>query len=166
MTGWRLGAAIGPREVIEVIAKLNVNDESCPNHFIQHGALEGLTGDQSGPRQILSVLRERRDAAVELLNQTPGIRCYTPNATFYLFPNVTGRWPPRASTTSRTSDGPCFTTRACRSARGCISVVPGQVRASSSYVSPTRGSTRDRSSRVFPALRRTWHETKLSSRHR
>jgi aspartate/methionine/tyrosine aminotransferase len=90
MTGWRLGAALGPREVIEVIAKLNVNDESCPNHFIQHGALEGLTGDQTGPREIISVLKERRDAAIELLNQTPGITCYTPNATFYLFPNVTG----------------------------------------------------------------------------
>ena len=34
--------------------------------------------------------KERRDAAVALLNETPGIRCYTPNATFYLFPNVTG----------------------------------------------------------------------------
>jgi aspartate/methionine/tyrosine aminotransferase len=90
MTGWRLGAAIGPREVIEVITRLNVNDESCPNHFIQHGALEALTGDQSGPRQIVSVLRERRDAAIAILNLTPGIRCYTPNATFYLFPDVTG----------------------------------------------------------------------------
>jgi aspartate/methionine/tyrosine aminotransferase len=90
MTGWRLGAAIGPREVIEVITRLNINDESCPNHFIQHGALEALTGDQSGPRQILSVLRERRDAAIAILNQTPGISCYTPNGTFYLFPDVTG----------------------------------------------------------------------------
>jgi aspartate/methionine/tyrosine aminotransferase len=90
MTGWRLGAAIGPREIVDVIAKLNVNDESCPNHFIQYGALEGLTGDQSGPRQIVEVLRERRDAAVGLLNEMPGVRCYTPNATFYLFPNVTG----------------------------------------------------------------------------
>jgi aspartate/methionine/tyrosine aminotransferase len=89
MTGWRLGAAIGPREVIEVIAKLNTNDESCPNHFIQYGAVEGLTGDQSGPRQILSILKERRDTAVRTLNESPGIRCYTPNATFYLFPNVT-----------------------------------------------------------------------------
>ena len=78
MTGWRLGAAIGPRRVIEVIAKLNVNDESCPNHFIQYGAVEGLLGDQSGPRHILSVLKERRDAAVELLNETPGISCYRP----------------------------------------------------------------------------------------
>jgi aspartate/methionine/tyrosine aminotransferase len=89
MTGWRLGAAIGPRDIIEVIAKLNVNDESCPNHFVQHGALEGLLGDQAGPLHILSVLKERRDAAIELLNQSSGVRCYTPNATFYLFPNVT-----------------------------------------------------------------------------
>ena len=90
MTGWRLGAAIGPREIVDVIAKLNVNDESCPNHFIQYGALEGLTGDQSGPRHIVEVLQERRDAAVGLLNEMPGVRCYKPNATFYLFPNVTG----------------------------------------------------------------------------
>jgi aspartate/methionine/tyrosine aminotransferase len=90
MTGWRLGAALGPTDIVEVISKLNVNDESCPNHFIQYGALEGLTGDQSGPLHILSVLKERRDAAVAILNESPGIRCYEPNATFYLFPNVTG----------------------------------------------------------------------------
>ena len=90
MTGWRLGASIGPKPVIDVIAKLNVNDESCSNHFIQYGALEGLTGDPSGPRQILQTLRERRDLAVDLLNRIPGVRCLRPNATFYLFPNVTG----------------------------------------------------------------------------
>ena len=90
MTGWRLGASIGPKPVIDVIAKLNVNDESCSNHFIQYGALEGLTGDPSGPLQILQTLRERRDLAVELLNRIPGVRCLRPNATFYLFPNVTG----------------------------------------------------------------------------
>jgi aspartate/methionine/tyrosine aminotransferase len=90
MTGWRLGAAIGPREIIEVITKLNVNDESCSNHFIQYGALEGLTGDQEGPRKILSILNERRDAAVTLLNEMPGVICPAPESTFYLFPNVTG----------------------------------------------------------------------------
>ena len=47
MTGWRLGAAIGPKEIIDVITKLNVNDESCSNHFIQYAAIEGLTGDQT-----------------------------------------------------------------------------------------------------------------------
>jgi len=89
MTGWRLGASIGPKEVIDVIAKLNVNDESCSNHFIQYGAIEGLTGDQSGPRQIVKTLQERRDMAVSMLNSIDGIRCFKPNATFYLFPNVT-----------------------------------------------------------------------------
>ena len=90
MTGWRLGAALGPAEIADVIAKLNVNDESCSNHFVQHGALEGLTGDQSGPREIVRVLKERRDACVDLLNEIPGVRCFRPEATFYLFPNVTG----------------------------------------------------------------------------
>ena len=90
MTGWRLGAAIGPKQIIEAIAKLNVNDESCPNHFIQYGAIEGLTGDQTEARQILQILKERRDCAVDILNSIEGIHCFRPNATFYLFPNVTG----------------------------------------------------------------------------
>jgi len=89
MTGWRLGATIGPKEVIDVIAKLNVNDESCSNHFIQYGAIEGLTGDQSGAREIVKTLQARRDITVSMLNSIDGIRCFKPNATFYLFPNVT-----------------------------------------------------------------------------
>jgi aspartate/methionine/tyrosine aminotransferase len=90
MTGWRLGASIGPKEIIEVIAKINVNDESCPNHFIQYGAIEGLTGNQREAKRILDTLKERRDTAVEILNSIEGIHCFRPNATFYLFPNVTG----------------------------------------------------------------------------
>lgn len=90
MTGWRLGASIGPKEIIDVIAKINVNDESCPNHFIQYGAIEGLSGDQSETQRILNTLKERRDVAVDILNSIEGIHCFRPNATFYLFPNVTG----------------------------------------------------------------------------
>jgi aspartate/methionine/tyrosine aminotransferase len=89
MTGWRLGAAIGPKEIIDVITKLNVNDESCSNHFIQYAAIEGLTGDQTQAKQILATLKERRDTVVDILNSIDGIRCFRPNATFYLFPNIT-----------------------------------------------------------------------------
>ncbi|MCK5506066.1 MAG: aminotransferase class I/II-fold pyridoxal phosphate-dependent enzyme [Thermodesulfovibrionia bacterium] len=89
MTGWRLGAAVGPEEIIEGIAKLSVNDESCTNHFIQYGAIEGLTGDQSCIKDIIKVLKERRDTAAHLLNEISGIKCFLPRATFYLFPNVT-----------------------------------------------------------------------------
>ena len=89
MTGWRLGATIGPKQIIDVIGKLNVNDESCSNHFIQYGAIEGLTGDPTEARQLLNTLKERRDCAVDILNSIEGIHCFRPNATFYLFPNVT-----------------------------------------------------------------------------
>jgi aspartate/methionine/tyrosine aminotransferase len=90
MTGWRLGGAIGPDELIAPIATLNVNQESCTTHFIQWAGVEALTGDQSGAEEIVRILKERRDVAVDLLNEIPGVTCYRPEATFYLFPDVTG----------------------------------------------------------------------------
>jgi aspartate/methionine/tyrosine aminotransferase len=90
MTGWRLGATIGPKDFIDVVAKLNVNDESCSNHFIQYAAVEGLTGDQSGVNKMLNTLKQRRDTAVDILNSIEGVHCFRPNATFYLYPNITG----------------------------------------------------------------------------
>ena len=90
MSGWRLGATIGPAEVINVVSKLNVNDESCSNHFIQYGALAGLTSEQPEVKKQLAVLKERRDVAHELLSSIPGVHCLLPETTFYLFPNVTG----------------------------------------------------------------------------
>jgi aspartate/methionine/tyrosine aminotransferase len=90
MTGWRLGAAIGPSALIAHIATLNVNQESCTAHFTQWAGVEALTGDQSGPDHILRVLKERRDEAVRLLNAIEGVSCYLPEATFYLFPELTG----------------------------------------------------------------------------
>jgi aspartate/methionine/tyrosine aminotransferase len=89
MTGWRLGASVGPKEIVDVIAKINVNDESCSNHFIQYGALAGLEGDQTEVQAILDTLHGRRDAAVDALNAIDGVHTFRPNATFYLFPNVT-----------------------------------------------------------------------------
>ncbi len=89
MPGWRLGACAGPKWLIDIVAKLSVNDESCSNHFVQFAAVEALAGDQSGARAILETLKARRDTCVDLLNAIEGVRCFRPNATFYLFPNVT-----------------------------------------------------------------------------
>lgn len=90
MTGWRLGAAVGPRTVIDAIAKLNVNDESCSNHFVQYAGLHALQSSQEPSRELLTILRARRDLSHGLLSVIPGVRCSLPNTTFYLFPNVTG----------------------------------------------------------------------------
>jgi aspartate/methionine/tyrosine aminotransferase len=84
MTGWRLGAAVGPKPLIDTI-----NDESCSPHFTQFGGIEALTGDPAGSAAIVRALKERRDKAVQLLNAIPGVKCFKPEATFYLFPNVT-----------------------------------------------------------------------------
>jgi aspartate/methionine/tyrosine aminotransferase len=88
MTGWRVGGAIGPEKIINIISKLNVNAESCTPHFIQHAMVEALMGDSSGSDTILTTLKERRDAAVAGLNAMDGIQIPTPRSTFYLFPNV------------------------------------------------------------------------------
>jgi len=89
MTGWRLGAAIAPKEIADVISKLNTNDESCTTHFVQYGGVEAVTGDQSGVPIMLNTLKQRRDTALELLRQMPGVKVHTPEAGFYLFPDVT-----------------------------------------------------------------------------
>ena len=89
MTGWRLGAAIGPRWFIDTCNTLNVNGESCTNQFVQWAGVEALTGDQSGARDILTTLERRRDVGLEILNATAGVHCVKPNTTFYLYPNVT-----------------------------------------------------------------------------
>ncbi len=89
MTGWRLGAAVGPDDVIASIIKINTNDESCTTHFVQAAGIEALQGDQSGAVAILAELERRRDAAVEALQAIPGFVIAKPDSTFYLFPNVT-----------------------------------------------------------------------------
>jgi aspartate/methionine/tyrosine aminotransferase len=89
MTGWRLGAAVGPDELIAQITKINTNDESCTTHFVQAAGVEALQGDQSGAQAILAELERRRDAAVEQLQGVRGFVIAKPDSTFYLFPNVT-----------------------------------------------------------------------------
>ena len=91
MTGWRLGAAIGPKEVIGHINKLNTNDEACTTHFIQWAGLS-LTSSLAKDfihQTLLPELKRRRDLIVPLLNKVPGFHAHLPKATFYVFVNVT-----------------------------------------------------------------------------
>ena len=89
MTGWRLGAAIGPKTIIDTISLFNVNDESCTNNFVQWAGLAAITGSLEPYKKMIGILRKRRDAAVEMLNKMNGVSVSTPDSTFYLFPDVT-----------------------------------------------------------------------------
>jgi len=88
MTGWRVGASIGPEKVIQQIARFNINDESCTNHFIQHALAETVGGDPTGTKTLLTELQARRDVCLDGLNAIEGIQLPTPESTFYLYPNV------------------------------------------------------------------------------
>tara|TARA_Y100001970_G_C14223851_1_gene854333 strand:+ start:45 stop:1247 length:1203 start_codon:yes stop_codon:yes gene_type:complete len=88
MTGWRIGATIGPKNLMNQITRLNVNDESCTNHFIQCALAEimGLVDDEA--KLILSELEERKNTCVESLNSISGISLINPESTFYLYLNI------------------------------------------------------------------------------
>jgi aspartate/methionine/tyrosine aminotransferase len=89
MTGWRLGAAVAPAELSAILGKLNTNNESCTTHFVQWAGVEAILGDQAGANALRDTLRDRRDAAYEMLSSMRGVTLSKPNATFYLFPDVT-----------------------------------------------------------------------------
>ncbi|CAB4796754.1 unannotated protein [freshwater metagenome] len=89
MTGWRLGAAIGPRDLVDRISKLNTNEESCTAQFVQWAGVEAITGDQSGAKELVRVLKTRRDATIAGIQTVTGMRVHTPNSAFYVFPEVT-----------------------------------------------------------------------------
>ena len=88
-TGWRVGASIGPEKVMEIISQLNVNDESCTNHFAQWAMLEALKGGEEMCKPIVDKLRQRRDLTCNLLNNINGVSVTVPDSTFYVYPNLT-----------------------------------------------------------------------------
>jgi aspartate aminotransferase len=90
MTGWRLGYGVGPKWLIDAIAKLSTNDHSCVSSFSQIAAIEALNGPQDSVTAMVAEFKRRRDVIVKGLNALPGVTCKTPHAAFYVFPNIKG----------------------------------------------------------------------------
>jgi len=88
MTGWRIGYAAGPKEVIQAMSNLQDHSTSNPTSISQKAALEALKGPQESVRKMVKAFAERRDYIVKRLNSIEGINCLTPEGAFYAFPNV------------------------------------------------------------------------------
>ena len=90
MTGWRLGYGLFPKDMAQLVAKLQTNCTSCTSSFTQMAGVEALS-DRTLPyvEQFLESFKERRDLIVKLLNDIPGISCHKPHGAFYVFPNIT-----------------------------------------------------------------------------
>jgi aspartate aminotransferase len=90
MTGWRIGYAIGPSDIIGAAAKIQSQSTSNPTSIAQAAALEAVSGKQDDVTAMVTEFHRRRDAIVQCLNAIPGIRCLKPQGAFYVFPNVSG----------------------------------------------------------------------------
>ena len=87
MTGWRIGYAAGPKEIIKAIAKIQSQSTSNPSSISQAAAVEALNGTQDFIRERSEAFKERRDFVVNSLNNIEGISCLKPNGAFYVFPS-------------------------------------------------------------------------------
>lgn len=88
MTGWRLGVATGPEEVIAKMSLLLETTTSCVSPFIQRAGIEALRGGQEKILKMIKEFRKRRNILVEGLNSLPGVSCLNPKGAFYAFPNI------------------------------------------------------------------------------
>jgi len=90
MPGWRLGYAIGPKDVIRKMNILFETQYSCMPPFIQHAGVAALQADQTPIRERISRYQMLRDMMVEKLNEIPGVECLAPEGACYVFPNIVG----------------------------------------------------------------------------
>ena len=90
MTGWRIGYAAGPKDIIKAIGKIQSQSTSNPSSISQAAAVEALNGNQDFIQQRADAFKERRDFVVSSLNDIKGINCLTPNGAFYVFPSCKG----------------------------------------------------------------------------
>jgi aspartate aminotransferase len=88
MTGWRIGYAAGPEQIIAAINKIQSQNTSNPASISQKAAVEALNGDQDVVGKMVSEFRIRRDVIVQMLNDIPDVKCLSPEGAFYVFPNV------------------------------------------------------------------------------
>jgi aspartate aminotransferase len=88
MTGWRIGYAAGPKELIQAMGIVQSQSTSNPTSISQVAAEAGLNGDQSFITDMIREFKKRHDFVVDALNAIDGIDCLTTDGTFYVFPNV------------------------------------------------------------------------------
>ncbi len=90
MTGWRIGYAGGPVELISAMRKVQSQSTSNPCTISQWAAVEALNGPQDYIEQSRPVFRRRRNLVVEMLNAAEGIACPMPEGAFYVYPSIAG----------------------------------------------------------------------------
>jgi aspartate aminotransferase len=90
MTGWRVGYAAGPIELIKAMNKIQSQSTTSTSTISQWASVAALNGDHSFIAQRNKAFKERRDLVVSMLNQATGLTCATPEGAFYVYPSCAG----------------------------------------------------------------------------
>jgi aspartate/methionine/tyrosine aminotransferase len=88
MTGWRMGYAAGPKDIVQAMSKVQSHATSNPTSIAQKAALEALVGPQMDVQRMAMEFQRRRNAILYRLRAMPRVTCYEPKGAFYVFPNV------------------------------------------------------------------------------
>jgi len=90
MTGWRIGYAGGPADLVQVMHKLQNQSTGNPNSVAQAAAITALTGPQDVVTERAKIFQERRDFMLDRLNNCAGLSCLSPDGAFYVYPSCAG----------------------------------------------------------------------------
>jgi aspartate aminotransferase len=90
MTGWRIGYAAGPKELIAALTKIQTQNVTNATAFCQKASVEALNGSQDTVHKMVGEFDRRRRYIVDRLNRMPGVTCALPPGAFYVFPNISG----------------------------------------------------------------------------
>ncbi len=131
MTGWRIGYAAGPQDVITAMANIQSQSTSNPCSISQKAAVAALNGGDAFPRQMVQEFDRRRRVMVERLNKIRGVTCRMPTGAFYAFPNIAGLFG-RKHATGTIASASDLATYLLQEAK--VTVVPGEPFGSASHI--------------------------------
>lgn len=131
MTGWRIGYAAGPKEIIAAMTTIQSHSTSNPTSIAQQAAIEALTGPQEAVAAMVKEFSRRRDFLVERLRSLPGVRCTLPDGAFYAFPNIAAAFGKRIGETVITNSTE-FAQRLLQEAH--VALVPGEAFGADGFV--------------------------------
>ncbi|MGM0437038.1 MAG: pyridoxal phosphate-dependent aminotransferase [Bacillota bacterium] len=88
MTGWRIGFAAGPKEIVEIMSNIQSHATSNPNSIAQYASKVGLNGSKEVTKKMVKAFKERRNYMVEKINEISNVSCKKPEGAFYVMMNI------------------------------------------------------------------------------
>lgn len=157
MTGWRIGYAAGPAEIIKTMTKIQSQSTSNPTSIAQKAAVAALTGSQDCVEKMRQEFEKRRNYLVEGLNSIGGISCKMPKGAFYAFPNISKVLGKKASNNQINSsmDLSIYLLEQAK-----VALVPGSAFGAEGYVRISYATSMENLSKGIERIRKALEELK------